>query len=169
MIVIIDSMEFVKNPYFQGRKCNWLRDWKSCEDTKIVVPEIVMDEAATNFRKGIKDAAAMIDKGLKAMSRLLPRDAEWRFPPVCLDEEENRYRTTLSTRLTVLGIEQAGHNDIVLTARESRSVKGTIIWQMADEFLTHSQDTITIITESVRDFGKPGELRLIWLLTWKNA
>jgi len=156
MLVIIDSTEFVKNPYALGRSWELLAQWTDCEDVLIAMPQIVFDEAARHFLFSVNEIARNLDRDLKRMVKLLPQHTDWKFPAIHFDDTENGYRTALLGRLVALRIQLTDHNGAVATSN-SRTVKGTLIWQMALRHLAESTESVTIITNT-GEFGTPGEL-----------
>lgn len=157
MIVIIDVQELVNDPYAQRRSWEWLRGWTRCEQARIIVPRIVVDEAVRQFRRSLEETGRLFNQALKRIGKLLP-ESDYRLPSIRLDDEEDRYRDNLAARLRELGMQQADAPDIALMHCPDRSVKRAVIWQMVLGFLAGTSESVAIITDRARDFGKPGAL-----------
>lgn len=156
MFVFVDSTEFLKDPYAARMSWDRLRDWRDCDCARIVVPKIVMDEAATQYRSSLKSAGRNLNRYLHRMAKLLP-EVEWSLPPIPTDGAEERYRDSLGKRLASLQVEQPDHNGITLTAFPGRSTKASIVSQMILDRLSGTNQTAVLITGSSRDFGTPKE------------
>ena len=137
-------------------KLSWslLRDWRDCDSARIVVPKVVIDEAAAQSGIALKSVGRNLNRFLHRMSKLLP-EVEWSLPPVPTDGAEERYQDSLGKRLASLRVDPPDHNGIVLTTFPGRSTKGAIVGQLVVDRLTGTNATAAIITENSRDFGTP--------------
>ena len=157
MIVFIDSTEFLKDPF--AKKMSWdrLKDWRECDWARIIVPQIVIEDAAKQYRTSLEEVGRKLNRNLHRIGTLLPK-GNWSLPPILIDGAEELYREALSKRLGCLHIEQPDHVGRVLLAYPARSTKASIVGQLISSCLTDQDTTAVIITGTSRDFGIPSKL-----------
>ena len=156
MIVFIDSTEFLKDPFATKMSWDRLKDWRDCDWARIIVPQIVIEDAARQYRASLEEVGRKLNRSFHRASTLLP-DREWSLPSIPVDGAEDQYRKSLSERLKRLHIEQPDHAGSVLVAHPARSIKASIVGQLISSYLTDQEMIAVIITGSSRDFGIPSK------------
>ncbi len=158
MIVILDSTVFDQQPHPVGMIWNRLRDWKDRETARILVPRIVIEEAARSFRSSLRETSQNLDANLRRMNKLLPNHSDWRHPPINLDDAEANYTQSLLTDLRQYRIEVVEHGGLSLPFRPEQSTKGAIIWELVQKFLRETDHSATIISRNTREFGRASQM-----------
>lgn len=157
MMVFIDSTELANDPYAARRKWERLAEWRNCDFARIIVPQIVTEEAARQFRFSLKEVGRTLNRCLLRMNRLLP-SGDWSFQPIPTDGAEDAYRKAITERLAKLCIEQPDHSGIVITTCAGKSTKAAIVTQMIVNYLAQTGDSAAVISTNARDFGSPDKL-----------
>lgn len=136
-------------------------------DLELVVPQLVLDEAARHFARKRDAAIAKVREGHRDLRRVVGMHEA---SAATLDESRWQYRFSESKNwpppVTVLGYPSVDHQTVArreLADRkpfngEGKGYRDALIWLSTVEYLRGNTKRVVLVTANTKDFTRDGEL-----------
>lgn len=172
MIIVVDTTELFDDLSLRGPDWILLDDFLKREEAILVIPRIVVEEAANHFVKQLAEHLRTAERSLRILRNLLHRSDGFTMCNVDEQQAVEEYQQALTARLRELQAQQPDYQRVPVENLVNRALKGrrpfdakghvgfrdALIWEAVLAMVQVYSDPIILVTRNMNDFGKHGEL-----------
>ena len=171
MVIILDTTELFRDPHLSGPDWLLVATFLERVDAHLIVPEVVLDEAARHFESKLTQALDAVSRAQGQIKKLVP-DALLPLPAMDVPQLQGEYRQALEARLGQMGAMIAPHSVILLDTILQRSLTGrkpfgshtdrgfrdAVLWESALRAIPEGTDQVLLISSNTSEFSDGREL-----------